>query len=275
MVELKQQRKSMRLPRIFGWTVLSMLVIIAVTLALEQESRWRQRGGEAAVAAVDNVPEDEFERRFHNYLLAHPEVVGEAIHRLEAQQRQQEAARERAALNSHADQVFRNPSDPVGGNPNGDVTLVEFFDYHCPYCKQMVSVLTQAEDADPQLRIVYKEYPILGPGSVIAAKAALAANQQGKYVAFHRALYELRGSLDESKVLEVAKIGGLDVERLKVDMQAPEISARIGQNIELAQTLGISGTPGFAVGDRVFNGATDLKWLQTMIAEARRLSSIH
>ena len=94
-----------------------------------------------------------------------------------------------------------------------------------------------------------------------AAKAALAANKQGKYVAFHRALYELRGQVDESKVLGLAKVAGLDVDRLKVDMQAPTISARLGRNIELAQTLGITGTPGFAVGNRVFSGATDLKWL--------------
>jgi protein-disulfide isomerase len=208
----------------------------------------------------------------HDYLLSHPEIVGESIHRLEGQQRQQEAARQRAALNSHANQVFHDPADPVGGNPSGDATLVEFFDYNCPYCKQMAPVITQAEDADPHLRILYKEYPILGPSSVFAAKAALAANQQGKYLAFHRALYELRGPLDESKVLEAAKAVGLDVDRLKVDMQAPDISDRLGQNIALAQSLGISGTPGFAVGDKVFNGATDLKWLQTMIAEARRLS---
>ena len=136
----------------------------------------------------------------------------------------------------------------------------------------MAPVMAQAEESDPHLRIVYKEYPILGPGSVFAAKAALAANKQGKYVAFHRALYELRGPLDESKVLGVAKAGGLDVDRLKVDMQAPEISARLGQNIALAQTIGITGTPGFAVGDRVFSGATDLKWLQAMIEEARRVS---
>jgi protein-disulfide isomerase len=120
------------------------LLFIAAMVALMQEFRWRQSAGEAVtVAAVDNVPKDEFERRVHDYLLAHPEVVSEAIHRLEAQQRQQEAARGRAALKSHADQVFRDPADPVGGNPNGDATLVEFFDYNCPYCKQMAPVITQ------------------------------------------------------------------------------------------------------------------------------------
>jgi protein-disulfide isomerase len=101
----------------------------------------------------------------------------------------------------------------------------------------------------------------------------MAADKQGKYVAFHRVLYELRGPLDENKILAAAKAVGLDVDRLKVDMQAPDISARLGKNIALAQSLGITGTPAFAVGDRVFSGATDLKSLQVVIAEARRLSA--
>jgi protein-disulfide isomerase len=137
----------------------------------------------------------------------------------------------------------------------------------------MAPIIAQAEGSDPHLRIVFKEFPILGVGSILAAKAALAANQQDNYVAFHRGLFELRGPLDEGKVLEVAKAVELDIGRLKVDMQAPDISARLRKNIELAQTLGISGTPGFAVGDKLFNGATDLKWLQAMIAEARGLSA--
>src|SRR5262249_35983485 len=153
---------------------------------LKQEFRSGQNAVEASAALV-NMPKDEFERRVHDYLLAHPEIVGEAINRLEAKQREQEVARGRAALKSQADQVFRDPADPVSGNPSGDVTLVEFFDYNCPYCKQMAPIMAQPEESDPRLRIVYKEYPILGPGSILAAKAALAADKQGKYVAFHRA----------------------------------------------------------------------------------------
>jgi protein-disulfide isomerase len=271
MTEPNPQYRPKWLPQIVGWTVLSPLFIGAL-IALKQELHSDHSAGEPVVAA-DGMPKGEFERRVQDYLLAHPEVISEAINRLEAREREQEVARGQAALKSHADQVFRDPADPVGGNLSGDATLVEFFDYNCPYCKQMTPVIKQAENADPQLRIVYKEYPILGPGSVIAAKAALAADKQGKYVAFHRALYELRGPLDESKVFGVAKAGGLDVDRLRVDMQSPDISARLAKNIALAQTLGISGTPGFAVGDKVFNGATDLKWLQAMIAEARSLSA--
>ena len=133
--------------------------------------------------------------------------------------------------------------------------------------------MTQAETADPQLRIVYKEFPILGPDSLLAAKAALAANEQGKYIPFHRALYEARGHVNESTVMEVAKKVGLDLARLKADMQAPEIGNHLEQNVSLAQSLGINGTPGWVIGDHVFTGATDLKSLQTTIAAARKSPS--
>jgi protein-disulfide isomerase len=137
--------------------------------------------GRAAVAAEgqqSQIPQDEFEQRIRNYLLAHPEVVGEALSRLEAKQGELQAAAAKAALKSHEAEVFQDPDSPVGGNPNGNVTLVEFFDYNCPYCRALTPLMAKAEAADPQLRIVYKEFPILGKRSVFAAKAALAANKQ-------------------------------------------------------------------------------------------------
>ncbi len=174
-----------------------------------------------------------------------------------------------AELKAHTDEVFRDPDSPVGGNPKGDVTLVEFFDYNCPYCRQMAPVMTQAEADDPRLRIVYKEFPILGPGSVVAAKAALAANKQGKYVAFHRALYQIRGPVEESKVLAAAATLGLDVDRLKADMQDPAIAGLLGRTLKLAQALRITGTPGFVAGDQILVGATDLKTLQAVLQVVR------
>jgi protein-disulfide isomerase len=133
----------------------------------------------------------------------------------------------------------------------------------------MVPVMTQAESADPQLRIVYKEFPILGPNSKLAAKAALAAHRQGKYLAFHRALYEKRGAVDPSKVAEVVATVGLDVDRLKADTQDPAIAALIEKNLALAQALRIDGTPGFVAGHQILRGAVDLKALQGFIQEAR------
>ena len=266
-------RNPRRPLRVIGWLALLLILIAAIgaLFVLDPGIRWGRGLGEAVAAeATATMSKDEFDRRVHEYLLAHPEAVAEAINRLEAQQRDQESKQGQAALQSHADEVFRDAGDPVGGNRTGDATLVEFFDYNCPYCKQMAAVMTQTELGDPRLRIVYKEFPILGPDSLFAAKAALAANKQGKYVAFHRALYQVRGHVDASKVLEIAKTAGLDIERLKADMQMPEIGTQIDKNIKLAQALGINGTPGFAIGDKILVGATDLKSLQATIAAARK-----
>jgi protein-disulfide isomerase len=220
-------------------------------------------------AAAAEMSQEEFEQRVRTYLLEHPEVLMEAVNRLEAKQGEQEQAEARAVLKDNAAEVFQDPTSPVSGNSNGEVTLVEFFDYNCPYCRVMVPLLTQAEAADPWLRIVYKEYPILGAGSVFAAKAALAANKQGKYVTFHRALYQLRGPVDEAKVLEVAANVGLDIQRMKADMQDAAIGGTLEKNVKLAQALRITGTPGFVVGDQITAGATDFDGLQAIIAKGR------
>ncbi len=273
MTEPGPQNKPKRSIWLIDLTLVPLILVgvVGVWSALDPGIRWT-RGFGVAIAgeATTAMSKDEFERRVHEYLLAHPEAVAEAINRLEAQQREQETKQGQAALQSHTNEVFRDPNDPIGGNASGNATLVEFFDYNCPYCKQTASVMTQAETADSRLRIVYKEFPILGPDSLFAAKAALAANKQGKYVAFHRAFYQVQGHVNEGRVLEVAKTVGLDLTRLKADMQAPEIAARLDKNIELARTLGINGTPGFAIGDRVLVGAMDLKSLQTVIAASRK-----
>jgi len=222
-----------------------------------------------APANADSMPQEEFERRVHDYLIAHPEVVTEALQTLEARQREADAKAAKAALAAKADEVFRDPASPVGGNAEGNVTLVEFFDYNCPYCRQMVPVMAQAEASDPQLRIVYKEFPILGPDSIFAAKAALAADRQKGYAKFHNALFEVKGRVTEAVVLKVATEAGLDVELLKTDMKSAEIQALIDRNLQLAQALQITGTPGFIAGEQILHGATDLATMTQLIAQAR------
>lgn len=268
MTELQRQEATKRTRRIVGWVLVPLLLIGLIGAWFAVEPRVRQGAGAAEVSS--SMPQGEFEQRVHDYLLAHPEVVGEAISRLEARQRDREAAEGQVVLKARAAEVFNDPDSPTSGNPNGNVTLVEFFDYNCPYCRLTAPVMIQAEKADSELRVVYKEFPILGPDSLFAAKAALAAVRQGKYVAFHRALYQLRGHVDESKVLETAKAVGLDLPRLKADMQDPKIALLIDKNITLAQALRITGTPGFAIGDEVLTGATDLRSLQAMIAAVRK-----
>jgi protein-disulfide isomerase len=252
---------------IIAWTALPLVLMIAAGawFALDPGFRW----GHRSARILASMPKDEFEQRIQTYLLDHPEVIIESVNRMVARQRASAEAEVQTIVEARADELFRDVDSPVGGNPNGDITLVEFFDYNCPYCRQMVPVMMQAETADPQLRVAYKEFPILGPNSTLAAKAALAAHKQGKYLAFHRALFQVRGAIDASKVTEVATTVGLDADRLKAAMAEPTIAALIGKNLALAHALRIDGTPGFVAGRQILRGAIDLKALQAFIQEAR------
>ena len=239
-----------------------MLVIATAWLALGP-------GFHSQAIAADEMSQSQFDQRIHDYILAHPEVLMQALQSLDQRQREAEAAQAKQVLKARADDIFRDKQSPVGGNAEGDVTLVEFFDYNCPYCRQMAPVMEQAVADDPRLKIVYKEFPILGPDSLFAAKAALAAERQGKYQEFHKALYGSRTRVTEAVVLKIAGEAGLDVERMKTDMQQPDIQGLIDRNAELAQALRITGTPGFVVGDQIFPGATDLETMKKLIRQAR------
>jgi protein-disulfide isomerase len=223
-----------------------------------------------APAVAGDIPQEEFERRVHDYLLANPEVIMQALQGLEARRLEAEEREAQGVLTAKAEEVFRDPASPVGGNAKGNVTMVEFFDYNCTYCRQVAPVMAEAEAADPQLRIVYKEFPILGPGSIYAAKAALAADRQGRYEDFHKALMQAKGKVAEPLVLKVAAEVGLDVARLKADIQDSAIQASIDRNLDLAQALNINGTPGFIVGDQILRGATDLATMKGLIEQARK-----
>ncbi|WP_292402191.1 DsbA family protein [Mesorhizobium sp.] len=226
-------------------------------------------GLQGQAIAASEMSQDQFDQRIHDYILAHPEVIMEALQSLDARQREAAAKAAKTALAAKADEIFRDPASPVGGNAHGNVTMAEFFDYNCPYCRQVAPIIAQAVADDPQLRIVYKEFPILGPDSMFAAKAALAAQRQGKYAEFHKALYDARTRVTEAVVLRVAAAIGLDVPRLKADMQQPDIQAAIDKNAQLAQALGITGTPGFVVGEQIFPGATDRATMKKLIEQAR------
>ena len=203
------------------------------------------------------------------YLLDHPEFLVEVMQQLDARQREQEVARQREAVVTFRQALLNDPDSVVGGNPEGDVTIVEFFDYHCPYCKQTVPNLADVLAKDPGVRIVYKEYPILGPDSLVASRASLAARNQGHYIPFHAALMALRGRLDKGTIMQVAAEVGLDIERLEEDMKAPEITVAIERAHELAQALGIHGTPSFVIGETVYAGVMDVARLEAAIEEAR------
>lgn len=250
---------------IVGWigVTVALLGAVEIWFALDPGFRAPQE------PTASDVPADEFERRIRAYLLDNPEVIVEAMQRLDARRRAVAQDEARAVLAARADEVFRDAASPVGGNPEGDVTLVEFFDYDCPYCRQVAAVVAEAAAADGQLRIVYKEFPILGPNSVFAAKAALAAHRQERYLAFHKALMQVRGTVNEEAVFAAAAKVGLDIERLKADMQDADLQAAIDRNLALAAALRINGTPGFVIGNETLRGAADLKTLQALVRTAR------
>lgn len=250
-----------------GWLVVCAVLLAGAALLILPHSG--AFGPSQTASAQSQTPKDEFERRVRAYLLEHPEVIVEAMQRLEQRERAAQLSAARSVLKARADEILRDPASPVGGNPKGDISLVEFFDYNCPYCRRVAPDMLKAEANDPKLRIVYKEFPILGPNSVFAAKAALAAHRQGKYVAVHKALMATKGTVTEKAVLDVVSRLGLDLERLKRDMTDPAIQAHIDRNLALAKALQINGTPSFVIGEEILPGAVDLATLERLIGAAR------
>lgn len=236
-----------------------LLVALAATLAMP-----------AAAEQVDTTDRAAIEKIVREYLLKHPEVIVEALQEMQAREEQAAAERARQMIAAHRTQLDDPSGAFVVGNANGDVTVVEFFDYRCGYCKRVMPGLLQQIESDGGVRLVLKEFPILGPDSVLASRAAVAATRQDRYYDMHVALMRERGAFTEEKLLAIGRDLGLDVKRMQADMYAPETEAVIARNHELARILDISGTPGFVIGDRLVPGAISAEQLQHLIDEARR-----
>jgi protein-disulfide isomerase len=204
------------------------------------------------------------------YILKNPEIIREAVEALQAKEQLSADERRMATAAQLKDQLLNDPAAPVLGNPAGDVTLVEFFDYRCPYCKKASPVVDQLLKEDGKIRRVMKEFPILGPESVFAARAALAARMQDRYEALHKALIGAKGALDQDMVFRLAKEAGVDVARMKRDMNAPEVEDALRRNRELAAALEITGTPAFIIGNDFVPGAAELETFRTLVARARK-----
>jgi protein-disulfide isomerase len=219
--------------------------------------------GLIAAEEITSAQRQAIEAIIHDYLMQNPDVLLDAL-------RAAEDAKTNRVLSDRRREIFDDPATPVGGNPQGDVTIVEFFDYRCPYCKQVQPSLQALLDEDRKLRFIYKEMPVLGPPSVTAAHAALAARLQGKYEHFHAAMMATKGQINDEVVYQIAGSVGLDVDRLKRDMAAPEIEQALKANLALASALDIHGTPGFIIGDHIVPGAIDLDALKNLVADARK-----
>lgn len=223
----------------------------------------------ATPLVAQDFTEDQIKDLALQAIRENPQIVMEAVAILEAQEDARKADQSVALLSSRRDVLERDPNAPVLGNVDGDVTIVEFFDYNCPYCKRVKPEIQALMAADPDIRLVYREWPILGEGSVFAARAALAARNQGKYEEFHWAMMGLQGRAEEASILNAAAEIGLDVDKLRADMNAPEINEHIQTSMELAAALGFNGTPSFVIGEALVPGFIKTAQFEGYVAAAR------
>jgi len=224
-------------------------------------------------APAGGVSQTELHKIIRNYIVANPEVLQEAMAEFEKRQTVADAEKARETINRNSSLIFNSPRQVVAGNKQGDVSLVEFFDYNCPYCKQAMADLNALEGSDDKLRIVYKEFPVLGPGSVEAAQVAVAIRMQDpsgeKYLAYRKALLSSRGQADKARALAVARDVGVDMARLETDLASDEVKATLEENFKLAEQLGLNGTPSYVIGSEVAVGAIGLATLREKIRVAR------
>jgi protein-disulfide isomerase len=227
----------------------------------------------ASAQSFSDSQRGDIETIVRNYLLAHPEVLEEAMTELSKRQTAAEAEKQKASVATNAETIFNSPRGVVLGNKDGDVTFVEFFDYNCGYCKRAMADMLDLMKTDPKLKVVLKEFPVLSQGSVEAAQVAVAVRMQDpsgkKYLDFHQKLLGGRGAADKARAMAAAKDAGLDTARIEKDLASPEVRATIEENFKLAQAMGMNGTPSYVIGQQVVVGAVGLDNLREKIGVAR------
>jgi protein-disulfide isomerase len=225
-----------------------------------------------ATPAPPTAEQAAIEKIVRDYLVSHPEVLEEASAELDKRKQLAEAEKARTEIKNHSDAIFNSPRQVTIGNTGGDVTLVEFFDYNCGYCKRALADLTTIMKDDGKLRVVLKEFPVLGPGSLDAARVAVAVRMQDKgkkYFDFHQRLLGGRGQADKARALQAAKEAGFDMARIEKDMTSDEVKASLEESMKLAEALGLNGTPSYVVGQEVVVGAVGLDALKQKVNMAR------
>jgi protein-disulfide isomerase len=238
-----------------NWTVLAVVgIVLALAAGLVVGRFWRDSPISGDRAAIEKV--------VHDYILEHPEILPQAMDNLQKKENAQ-------ALSGISEDVHRPYPGAVLGNPQGKVTLVEFTDFACSFCRQSVGEVDQLIAANPDLRVVIRELPILSPQSADAAKMALAAAEQGKYAAFHRAMFSA-GRPAPDTIAAAAQAVGLDMDRARKTIADPRIEAELTRNIDFARDLGFSGTPSWIAGEVLLTGAVGKEKLSAAIEAARK-----
>jgi len=235
-------------------TALVAAVVAAIVSAATIVIIWRMAPGVVDAASLEKK---QIVAIVRDYLTKNPEILVEMTTELDKRQQEEQAAQQGKAISDNADAIFRSPHAFTAGNPNGDVTVVEFFDYNCGFCRRAMPSVVKLVDSDPKVKLVLKELPIFGDDSEAAAKGALAAHKQGKYFEMHQKLFSEPGKANKDKVLRIANELGLDVPQLEKDMESDEVKQSLDEARDLAQKLGLQGTPLYLVGDQTIPGAPD------------------
>ena len=227
----------------------------------------------ASAQSFSDIQRGDIEVIVRNYLLKHPEVLEEAMAELTKRQSAAEAEKHAAGVTKNAETIFNSPRGVTVGARDGDVTMVEFFDYNCGYCKRAMTDMMELMKSDPKLKVVLKEFPVLGPGSVEAAQVGVAVRMQDasgkKYLDFHQKLLNGKGQADKARSMAAAREAGLDMARLEKDLASPEVRATLEENFKLAEAMGMNGTPSYVIGKQVVVGAVGVETLREKIGVAR------
>ena len=249
-------------------SVLRPLAIAALSLTLAALPAFAEPPAQSTPSFTPEQTEA-VNKLIHDYLMNNPKVLSDALDHADAAAKADADAASKTALTDRREELERDPTSPVLGNPNGDVTVVEFFDYRCPYCKASAPIVADLLAQDKKVRLVLKDFPILGKESVFASRVALVAQKHGKYAEFHKAMFALKTPVNNDTTLDVAKSVGLDPVQVKKEMEASEIDTILKHNYDLAKAINAEGTPAFIVGDTMSPGALTLDGLKTQIAAAR------
>lgn len=225
--------------------------------------------GAGARAQDKPLTEKDVQKIVETWLLEHPETIMQSVEAYQIKKQQEAIEQQKENLKIHKD-FLHDPDAPSAGNPKGDVTVIEFFDYNCGYCKRAFPDLVRLIESDKNVRIVLRDLAVLGEASALAARWSMAAHLQGKYFDFHKGLMSHNGPIDESVLERVAKSAGLDVEKLRKDAEGEEVKKRLDKDSEVARALGINGTPAFIINDHIAPGAVGFDALRQAVDEARK-----
>jgi len=280
---MKDSASARRHPAYFVTLIVAMMLLTPLASAQTPSPQTPAAQAPAAPPPSADTPsartfsadqQQQIENIVKIYLVQHPEVLQEAMDALDKHQKQAEADKARATIRDNNATIFNSAHQVVLGNPQSKVAMVEFFDYNCAFCKRALSDMLDLLKTDPDLKFVLKEFPVLGEGSVEAARVAVAARMQDssgkKYIEFHQKLLGGRGSADKTHALAVAKEVGFDMARLEKDMASDEVKNTIDEDMKLADALGVSGTPSYVIGDEVVVGAVGLDELREKIKAERK-----